>query len=170
MAKTSVWITVMFCALAGGVLTLAQETQKAGLWLISTTNKIQQAGEAPANFGAHPAQSSPETGALPACMTREMVDKYGVILPPSLRDCELSNVVRAADNFHADMTCKGAYNGVGSIEATWTDPDHVTGKVHFVSKTRETTNARSLTWSQDVTAVFKSPDCGDVKPRKMPVK
>jgi hypothetical protein len=91
-----------------------------------------------------------------------------VILPPSLKDCELSNVSKTANSFKADMTCKGGYNGFGSVESTWSDPDHVVGKVRFVSKTRETTNARALTWTQESTAVFKSADCGQVKPRRMP--
>ena len=169
MLKNRVWITLMLCLVSGPVSSLAQSL-KPGLWIISTTTKIQQPGEAPGNFGASQAQSSAEPAGLQACMTQEMIDKYGVVLPPSLRDCELTNVVQAADSFHADMTCKGSYNGVGSIESTWSDPDHVVGKVRFVAKTKETTNARQLAWFEDVTALFKSSDCGNVKPRKIPVK
>jgi len=104
------------------------------------------------------------------CLTREMIDTYGVILPPSLKGCDLSNVVQAADNFRADMTCTGAYNGSGSVDSTWTDEDHVVGTVRFVSKTRDSNNPRAMVWIQEATAVFKSSDCGTVKPRKMPTK
>ncbi len=170
MQKYTLWMTLAFCLLAASVSS-AQQSPQAGLWLISTTTRIQQAGDSPANFsGGHPAQSSSEPVGLPACISQELIDKYGVILPPSLRDCELSNVVQAADNFHADMTCKGSYNGVGSIESTWTDENHVTGKVRFVSRTGEAGKGRQMTWSQESTAVFKSPDCGNVKPRKIAAK
>jgi len=170
MQKYNLWITLTFCLLAAGVSS-AQQSPKSGLWIISTTTRIQQQGESPANFsGGHPGQSSPDPVGLPACLTQEIIDKFGVILPPSLRDCELSNVVQAADSFHADMTCKGAYNGVGSIESTSSDEDHVAGKVRFVSRTGEAGKGRQMTWVQESTAVFKSSDCGNVKPRKIPVK
>jgi hypothetical protein len=170
MQKHIVWITLTLCLLAARVAS-AQQSPKAGLWVISTTTRIQQQGESPANFSAgHQGQASSEPVGLPACLTQDVVDKFGVILPPSLRDCELSNVVQAADNFHADMTCKGSYNGVGSVESTWTDEDHVSGKVRFVSRTGEAGKGRQMTWVQESTAVFKSSDCGTVKPRKIPVK
>jgi hypothetical protein len=170
MQKYTISITLTLCVLAASVSS-AQQSRKAGLWLISTTTRIQQQGESPANFsGGHPAQSSSEPAALPACLSQEIVDKFGVILPPSLRDCELSNVVQAADSFHADMTCKGSYNGVGSVESTWTDDDHVSGKVRFVSRAGEAGNGRQMTWSQESTAVFKSSDCGNVKPRQIVAK
>jgi hypothetical protein len=170
MQKHTLWIALTLCVLAPGVSS-AQESRKAGLWIISTTTRIQQPGESPANFSAgHPAGSSPEPAGLPTCLSQEVVDKFGVILPPSLRDCELSNVVQGADSFRADMICKGSYNGVGSIETTWTDANHVAGKVRFVSRAGEAGNGRQMTWVQESTAVFKSSDCGDVKPRKIPAK
>jgi hypothetical protein len=169
MQKHTVWIALTLCVLAPGVSS-AQQSRKAGLWIISTTTRIQQAGESPANFSAGHPGAPPEPGGLPTCLSQDVVDKFGVILPPSLRDCELSNVVQGADNFHADMTCKGSYNGVGSIESTWTDADHVAGKVRFVSRAGEAGKGRQMTWSQESTAVFKSSDCGAVKPRKIPVK
>ncbi len=155
--------------LIGMAASWAQETRKAGLWLIETSTRIQQPGDTPGNFVAQGSnlKLDPHAG-LPVCLTRQLVDNYGVILPPSLKDCELSNVRKTAASFKADMTCKGGYNGFGSVESTWTDPDHVVGKVRFVSKTGESTNARALTWTQESTAVFKSSDCGEVKPRRIP--
>ena len=167
-----VWSTLGYCALIGVVAAWAQPARKSGLWMIASTTRIQHPGETPGNFVARgnggDGQASP--GSSPACLTPELIHKYGVILPPSLKDCELSNVVETAKSFKADLTCKGGFNGVGSVESTWTDEDHVVGKIRFVSKTRETDNARSMTWTQDSTAVFKSADCGEVRPRKIPVK
>lgn len=158
--------------LIGLVAAWAQETRKAGLWMITSSTHIQQPGETPGNFGqpATSGNAAETSGGAPVCLTREIIDNYGVILPPSLKDCELSNVQQNAASFKADMSCKGSYNGFGSVESTWTDPDHAVGKIRFVSKTRDTTNARALTWVQQSTAVFKSSDCGAVKPRRVPVK
>lgn len=170
--RKRIWTTLSYWALMGVVAAWAQETRKAGLWMIATETQIQQPGEAPGNFVAHRQgdDAAVPAGGVPVCLTREMIDTYGVILPPSLKDCELSNVLQTADSFKADMTCKGAYNGVGSVESTWMDEDHVVGKVRFVSKTKGTTDVRALTWMQQATAVFKSSDCGAVRPRKIPVK
>jgi hypothetical protein len=167
MRKQRVWIILTYCLLLGDVFTWAQ-TRKAGLWEVATTTRIQQAGQAPGNFAGGGSDQTAPAGGLPVCLTQEMIDTYGVVLPPSLKDCELSNTVSAADNFRADMTCKGAYNGRGSIETQWRDDDHVVGKVRFVAKTGQGTNARTMTWTQEATGVFKSADCGAVKPRKMP--
>src|SRR5579863_4108409 len=87
MQKYTLWIALTFCVFAASVSS-AQQSHKAGLWIISTTTRIQQQGESPGNFSAaHQGQSSSEPVGLPACLTQEMIDTYGVILPPSLRDC-----------------------------------------------------------------------------------
>ena len=162
---------VGYCMLMGVVAAAwAQDTRKPGLWLIASSTHIQQEGETAGNFvarGETVANPAPGTG-LPVCLTKDLIDNYGVILPPSLRDCELSNVLKTAESFKADMTCKGTYKGFGSVESNWTDADHVVGKVRFVSKSNETANARAMTWTQESTAVFKSDDCGAVKPRRIP--
>ena len=164
-----IWSTLGHYLLIGVVAAWAQETGKAGLWVIATTTEIQQQGETAGNFVARGNNSAPAAnGGVPVCLTPELLENYGVILPPSLRDCKLSKIVRGAGSFKADMTCKGGYNGFGSVESTWTDPDHVLGKVRFVSRTRESDNQRELTWTQESTAVFKGSDCGGVKPRVMP--
>ncbi len=166
------WSTLGYCALIGVVAAWAQPARKSGLWMIASTTRILQPGETAGNFVARGdgsnGQASP--GGLPTCLTPELIHKYGVILPPSLKDCELSNVLETTESFKADLTCKGGYNGFGSVESTWTDEDHVVGKIRFVSKTRESDNARFSTWTQESTAVFKSADCGEVKPRRIPVK
>ena len=168
-----IWRTLGYYLLIGAAAGWAQQTRKAGLWLIATSTEIQQQGETSGNFVARGNSTAPAApdGGVPVCLTQEMIDNYGVILPPSLKDCELSKVQNTADSFKADMTCKGGYNGFGSIESTWKDPDHVAGKIRFVSKSRETSdnNGRSMTWTQESTAVFKSSECGAVRPRKMPV-
>lgn len=172
--RKQIWKYLGYWALMGVVATWAQQpqTRKAGLWLVASTTQIQQKGEAPGNFGSRVqgTQAPPADGGVPECLTQEIIDNYGVILPPSLKSCELYNILQTEESFKADMTCKGGFNGFGSVESTWTDPDHVVGKIRFVSKSKETTDARALTWTQDASAVFKSADCGNVKPRPLPAK
>jgi hypothetical protein len=164
-----IWSTLGYYLLIGVVAGWAQETKKAGLWLVANSTEIQQQGETSGNFVARGNKNSlaAENG-LPVCLTQELVDNYGVILPPSLKDCELSKVVKTANSFKADMSCKGGYNGFGSVESTWTDADHVVGKIRFVSRTKESKEGREMMWTQESSAVFKSAECGSVKPRKVP--
>jgi uncharacterized protein DUF3617 len=172
MPKAHVCFTLMFCLLAGFHLSQAQ-SRKPGLWEMTSKTTILQ----PGNRAATTTDSASSTQAqapaplgLPVCLTQAQIDKYGVILPPSLRDCEISNVVQKPDSFSADMMCKGAYNGKGSIESTWTDDDHASGKIRFVAKSRDSSEPMSIAWTQESSAVFKSPDCGSVKPRPMPTQ
>ncbi len=167
--RKRVWTTLGSWVMMGMVAAWAQESHKAGLWLVVTTTRIQQQGESPGNFARGKNEPSPSAeGGVPECLTQEMIDNYGVILPPSLKSCELSNVLQTGDTFRADMTCKGGFNGFGSVESTWKDADHVVGKIRFVSKTKETTDARAMAWTEEASAVFKSADCGNVKPRQLP--
>lgn len=164
---------LMFCLFA--VLHLSEaQSRKAGLWEMTSKTTILQPGNRVGttinNGSQESAQSSDPAAGIPVCLTQAQIDKYGVILPPSLRDCELSNVVQKPDGVSADMICKGTYNGKGSIESTWTDDDHASGKVHFVAKSRDSSKPMSIAWTQESTAVFKSPDCGSVKPRPMPTQ
>jgi hypothetical protein len=146
------------------------QTHKAGLWQVTTKTTIQQPGDPEGHFNGNSlGDQGGGTATLPACYTSDLISKYGFVLPPSLRDCELSNIVQTSDSFRADLTCKGSYNGKGSVESTWTDEDHVTGKVHFISKTRDD-QPRIVRWTQDVNAEFKNADCGSVRPRHIPVK
>ncbi len=163
------WIALGYCLFAMAIVGSAQ-TRKTGLWGVSSNTRIQQPGDAPSNFLASSSDSQLTAGpnGFPQCYSRELIDNYGVVLPPSLRDCRLTNIVKSDNRFNADMTCKGLYNGKGSIESAWMDEYHVVGKVRFVAKMKEPTNALAMHWTQEVSAVFKSPDCGNIKPRKTP--
>ena len=138
-----VWTTLGYWVLMGMVAAWAQQSHKAGLWMIATTTRIQQQGETPGNF-VRVVTTADRLRLRRCARVPDPEDhNYGVILPPSLKNCELSNVLQTGDSFKADMTCKGGFNGFGSVESTWKDPDHVVGKIRFVSKTRETpTRAR----------------------------
>jgi hypothetical protein len=162
-------IVLTYCLVAAAGLSTAQ-SRKAGLWEVSSTTTFQRS-ENPADKSSTEAQPPSQSAPMAVCFTQSMIDTYGVVLPPSLRDCELSHVVQQPNRFSADLTCKGSYNGTGSLETTWSDPDHAAGKIRFVAKTRSSGSAPlMLRWSQDSSAVFKSSDCGTVQPRRIPAK
>lgn len=171
MLKSRVWMTWGCCLLAASGFASAQ-SRKAGLWEVTSKTTIQQpgSGTAAATGTASADQTADQPGGIPVCYSQAMVDTYGIVLPPSLRDCDIFNVVQTASRFTADMTCKGLYNGKGTIESTLTDPDHVVGKVQFASKPKDGAKQVSLHWVEDVSATFKGSDCGTVKPRPIPVK
>ena len=173
MPKLRVFFILLLCLLAIVPFSGAQ-ARKAGLWEMTSKTSILQPGNRVGttinNGSQEPSQSSEPAAGLAVCLTQAQIDKYGVVLPPSLRDCDISNVVQKPDGVSADLVCKGTYNGKGSIESTWTDDDHATGKVRFVAKSRDSSTPMSLAWTQESTAVFKSPDCGNVKPRPMPTQ
>jgi hypothetical protein len=170
--RKRVLTTLGYWGLMGIVAAWAQQPHKAGLWLVATATRMDQQGSPAGNPAARGKDDNapPAEGGVPVCLTKEMIDSYGVILPPSLKGCEMYNVQQTADSYKADMSCKGGFNGFGSVESKWTDEDHVVGKIRFVSKTKETSDARMLTWTEDASAVFKSSDCGTVKPHPMPGK
>lgn len=171
MRKTRVWITLGCCFAAPAIIVNAQNG-KAGLWEVASRTTFQQSGSV-GMFNATQPANSPSDAApgLPVCLSQEVVDKFGVVLPPSLRDCELSHVVRQPNHMSADLTCSGRTNGKGSIDSAWTDEDHVQGKIHFVGKAKHgPNNTITMTWTEDSNAVFKNTDCGSVRPRTIPAK
>ena len=169
MLKKKVWVSLSFCLLSLGVVASAQ-TGKAGLWEVKATTKFQKPGSGPGMFNqtesTTPANS--DGPGQPACYTQEQIDNYGILLPPSLRDCKTSNTVRTANSLAADLTCTGWSSGKGSVETTWLDNGHATAVMHFVVKKQHGQETLSMTWTQEATAVFKSSDCGNVLPRKAP--
>jgi hypothetical protein len=172
MRKTRSWI-VLGCSLFAVATLAAAQNGKPGLWEVASATTFQKSSGGVGMFNG--TQSGNATAAspqgLPVCLTQELIDKYGVILPPSLKDCELSNVVKKPNSMTSDMTCSGRTNGKGSIESTWSDENHVKGKIHFVGKVKAgPSNSLSMAWTEDSTAVFKSADCGSLKPRKIPAK
>ena len=156
------------------VVVLVQNTpaqqHKAGLWEVTSKTSLMQRGDPEGHFKPDvTGEQSRDSATLPACYTGDLINQYGVALPPSLRDCELLNVVRRPESLRADVSCAGTYNGKGSLETVWIDENHITGKVHFTSKSRGTP-PMMIRWTQDVSAVFKGADCGSIRPRLIPAK
>ena len=64
----------------------------------------------------------------------------------------------------ADMECTGMMSGRASMESSWTDDEHATGKVHFVGSMQVGPNSKPIEWTTASSSVYKGIDCGTVKP------
>jgi hypothetical protein len=174
MRKALLWIAFL-CWLGAAIRFAHSETKtavarKAGLWEVKATTKIQQDTSQAVTSG-QTESSAPSNGdaqGVQTCYTQEMIDTYGILFPPSLRDCQISNALRTANGITAEIACKGWSNGKGSLETTWSDDEHATSVIHFIVMRKRDQTTLSMGWTQEATAVFKSSDCGGVKPRTVP--
>jgi Protein of unknown function (DUF3617) len=159
MRRIQVSIAFGCCFLATAGLVQGQQ-RKAGLWELTTVTTFQQA---PASMGA----AGPATRTSQICLTQQMIDKYGSILPMTSAACHLTNIVRKEQSMKADLVCAGPMNGTGTIESSFT-AENAKGTVHFAGAIQQGENSVPIEWTSNSTSVFKSPDCGDVKPMPMP--
>jgi hypothetical protein len=99
------------------------------------------------------------------CLTQAMIDKYGAPMPQSRNgECQIANVVLRATSMTADWICSGRMAGRGTLESSWTDPNHAVGKVHFVGNMQMGPNPMTIEYTIESSSVYKGPDCGSVKP------
>ncbi len=144
--------------LAVSVHLASAQTRKAGLWEVNTTMSWQQS---PFPAGMNPG-GGPHTTQV--CVTQAQIDKYGSVPPEVHGDCQVSNVVKKTNGMTAEMVCTGHLQGKGDIQASWTDADHSTSKVHFIGSMQMGPRSQPFEWTAESTSVFKSTDCSSVKP------
>lgn len=170
MRKTPVWIALS-CFLVLAAIAWAQSTRKPGLWEMTSTMTWQQS-PMPPGMTMPPGANSPFGGGphtTQVCLTQELIDKYGAPPPQSRNNqCQIANVVKKANSMTADWICSGMMAGKGSLEASWTDADHATSKVHFLGNMQMGPNSRPVEYTIESTSVYKGADCGSVKPLPMP--
>jgi hypothetical protein len=163
MRKTQVWIVVGFCFFALALFAWAQANRKPGLWEMTSSMTWQKS---PMPAGMSMPGGGPHT--MQVCLTQAMIDKYGAPTPQSRNgDCQVSNVVLKATGMTADWVCSGRMAGKGTVESSWTDPDHAAGKVHFAGAMQMGPNSVPVEYTMEYTSVFKGPDCGSVQPAPM---
>ena len=148
-------------------ITAQAQTRKAGLWDVTSTMTWQQS-PFPSGGPGSPVGNGPHTNTL--CITQEQIDKFGSPLPPPRGDCQVSNVAKTANGMTADMICTGRMSGKGTLVASWTDGDHTISKLHFSGTLLAGQSPKPVEWTVDSASVFKSTDCGDVKPLGAPAK
>jgi hypothetical protein len=78
-------------------------------------------------------------------------------------DCQASNLKKTATSRSADLVCTGRLNGKGTLEASWSGNTE-RGKVSFVGTMQSGTISLPAEYTVEFSSVFKSSDCGDVKP------
>jgi hypothetical protein len=166
MRKIGLWI-VLGCWLCAGAIVASAGTRKAGLWELTTTMTWQQSPTIPGTEGD---ALKGGTHTKDVCLTQEMIDTYGALLPQSRGQCSIANKVVKPGGMTADWVCTGMMSGKGALESSWTDTEHAKGKVHFVGTFLVGSELQPVEWTTESTSVFKSADCGLVKPQSLPGK
>jgi len=159
------WIAVTSCLLAGSLSLTAATNRKPGLWEITTNTTWQKAPEVPGGDaeklrgGAHTTE---------VCLTQEMIDDYGALLPQGRGQCSIQNRISTESKTTGDYVCIGMMDGKGQLESVWADPEHVNGKVHFVGTFQVGAMRQPIEWTTESKSQFKSSSCGAVKPHPLP--
>jgi Protein of unknown function (DUF3617) len=132
------------------------QDRKPGLYEITvTTTTVSPA----------PPTSTPAARTRQVCLTQEMIDKYGAMIPDRLtRICQVSNSVKKPGGMSADLVCSGPITGKGTLEVNWTDSEHATGNIHFSGTMQPGDAPIKIEWAAVTKSAYKSPDCGDLKP------
>jgi hypothetical protein len=171
MRKARIYIALACCFLAVAIFAWAQANRKPGLWEMTSTMTWQQSPMPPGM--TMPAGANSPFGGGPhttqVCLTQAMIDKYGAPMPSSQRgQCQISNVSLKPTSMSADWICTGMMAGKGTLESSWSDPDHAIGKVHFVGTMQMGPNSRPIEYTMESSSVYKGADCGSVPPMTMP--
>ena len=168
MRTTRFWMMLgVFCLVA--TLFAGAQGRKPGLWEMTSTMTWQQS---PFPAGMTPPPGSPFAGGPSTkqiCLTQAIIDKYGAPPPQSRAgDCTVTNVQKSDHGMTATMVCTGRMTGNGSVESSWSDPEHAKGKVHFTGTVQGRNGTMPVEWTTESTSVFKSADCGSVQPIPIP--
>jgi hypothetical protein len=153
-----------------GVAVQAQDGRKPGLWEITTTTTWQQT-PFPPGMQLPPQAAAMFSGAprtIQYCLTQEAIDRFGAPMPQSRAGCTIANVQKGPTSVSADWVCSGTMTGKGSIESHWSADGTATGKVHFVGSMNMGPNPTPVEFTSESSSVFKSSDCGAVKPPPLP--
>lgn len=140
-------------------------SREAGLWEMTSTTTWQKA---PSSSGPDGNPMKGGTHTTQVCLTQEMIDKFGALLPHSRGQCTISNKVIAPGTVSADYVCSGSMSGKGALQSTWSDNEHEKGSIHFVGTMQVGSESQPIEWTTESTTVFKSADCGGIKPAAMP--
>lgn len=168
MRRTGVGIGVLWFMFSVAVLVFAQgkdsapvkHTGKAGLWEVTSTMTWQKSPVSPGSRGGPPSGGSHTTE---VCLTQAMVDA-GVLFPQSRGDCRIQNKVVKPGSLTANYVCTGKMKGMGNIETTIPDLEHVTGSIHFVGTLDVNAHAQPIEWTTTSNSVFKSAECSQKEP------
>jgi hypothetical protein len=162
MRKAGLGIPLAWFLFSTAVIVFAQgkdaphHNGKAGLWEVTTTIAWQKAPVRTGGPGAPPAAGSHTTQ---VCLTQEMVDA-GALLPQSRGECHIQNKVAKPGSVTGNYLCTGKMKGMGNLESTVPDLEHVNGSIHFIGTLDVNGHPQPIEWTTTSTAVFKGEQCG----------
>jgi len=162
--------TCIGCSLLAVAVAAWAQGRKAGLWEMTTTMTLQQSPFPPGMAAPPNSPFGGEPRVTQVCLTQAMIDRYGAPVPSSRNDCQLANVQKGEHSMTADLVCSGRMTGKGDLHSEWPDSEHAKGGVHFTGTVQGRSGSMPIEWTSSSTSVFKSADCGDVKPVPIPDK
>jgi len=127
----------------------------AGLWEVTTTTIVIKSPIPPGAPGGPPRPGSHTTM---VCLTQEMVDA-GALLPQSRGQCRIQDKVVKPGGVTGTYVCTGRMKGMGKLESTLPDLEHVNSSIHFEGTTEVNAQSRPLEWTTTSTSVFKGSQC-----------
>lgn len=167
MNHTRLWIAIGACFCVASLASAGTATRKPGLWEITTTTTWEKAPQVPGVEGGG-GKLPGGTHTAEVCLTQEMINDYGALLPHNNGQCRIENRVTTESKTTGDYVCSGVMEGKGQLESIWNDSEHVTGKVHFTGTFQVGGQRQAVEWTTDSLSHFKSSNCGAVKPHPLP--
>ena len=164
MRRTRLEIASAVVSLWPRLASAGTTTCKPRLWEITTTMTWQKAPRIPGDQGD---KSRGGTHTAQVCLTQEMIDEYGALLPHDNRQCKIENRVTTESKTTGDYVCSGGMEGKGQLESTWIDPEHVKGEARFEGTLLVGSERQTIEWTTDSLSEFKSASCGAVKPHPL---
>ena len=165
MRIRQICITLGCLACLGSLVAPAATSRKPGLWEINSSTTWQKSPSLPGVNGKRlPSGSHVQQ----VCLTREMIEDYGALLPQSRGQCTVENRVLRPGKMTGEYVCKGMMMGKGSIDSVWSDDEHSIGTVHFLGTMVVGHDMEPVEWTTQSRATFKSSDCGTVRPMPLP--
>lgn len=146
-------------------MTGAAATRRPGLWKVTTSTTWQKS---PQILGAPNETMKDQTHETQVCLTQEMIDKYGALLPHSRGRCTLANKSVDPGIIRADYMCSGMMSGKGDLISIWSDVEHSQSSLHFVGTLRVGAKEEPIEWTTKSNAVFESASCGSIPPAALP--
>src|SRR5436305_9059636 len=129
MRNIRLWVAAGSWLCVGSLAVSGTTARQPGLWEIRTTTTWQEEPQIPGDQGD---KLRGGTHTTQVCLTPEMINDYGVLLPHSSGQCSIQNRASTANKITGDYVCNGMMTGKGALESTWTDPEHAVGKLHFL--------------------------------------
>jgi hypothetical protein len=150
-----IWFNLCFFAIT--LTALAQE-RKPGLYELTLTT---------VTISPSPVTYPPRVSHV--CLTQEMIDKYGAIVPDSiLKTCRFNNVLKKPGGTTAEIVCSGSIAGKGTLDVHWSDSEHAKGNIHFSGTIHPGESEIKMEWNALTSSVYKGADCSLIAPATTP--